>query len=200
MEARNKNLMITLRPVTVKSVMNKKTNLIWIDLEMTGLVPEKDNIIEIATVVTDAELNILAEGPSIAIHQNNKHLDNMDEWNTRQHNKSGLVQRVKESEISENEAEKQTLDFLMKYVDPGASPMCGNSICQDRRFLYNYMPKLEKFFHYRHIDVSTLKELAIRWKPDVVTTSFKQSKHLALSDIYDSINELKYYREHFIDA
>ena len=192
--------MIMLRPVIVRSAMNKKTNLIWIDLEMTGLVPEKDIIIEIATVVTDADLNVLAEGPSIAIHQDNKHLDSMDEWNTRQHNKSGLVQRVKESKISINEAEKQTLDFLMKYVDPDASPMCGNSICQDRRFLSNYMPKLEKFFHYRHIDVSTLKELAVRWKPDVVTTSFKQSKHLALSDIYDSINELKYYREYFIDA
>ena len=192
--------MTTLRPVTVRSAMNKKTNLIWIDLEMTGLVPEKDIIIEIATVVTDADLNVLAEGPSVAIHQNNKHLDGMDEWNTRQHTKSGLVQRVKESEISVNEAEKQTLDFLMKYVDPGASPMCGNSICQDRRFLYNYMPKLENFFHYRHIDVSTIKELAVRWKPEVVTTSFKQSKHLALSDIYDSINELKHYREHFIDA
>ena len=192
--------MITLRPVTVSPSMNKKTNLIWIDLEMTGLVPEKDNIIEIATVVTDADLNVLAEGPSVAIHQDNKHLDSLDEWNTRQHTKSCLVQRVKESEISLNEAEKQTLDFLMKYVDLGASPMCGNSICQDRRFLYNYMPKLEKFFHYRHIDVSTLNELAVRWKPDFVTTSFKQSKHLALSDIYDSINELKHYREHFIDA
>ena len=192
--------MITLRPVTARSAMNKKTNLIWIDLEMTGLVPEEDNIIEIATVVTDANLNVLAEGPSIAIHQDNKYLDSMDEWNTRQHTKSGLVQRVKESAISVDEAEKQTLDFLMKYVDPGASPMCGNSICQDRRFLYNYMPKLEKFFHYRHIDVTTLKELAVRWKPDIVTTSFKQSKHLALSDIYDSINELKHYREHFIDA
>ena len=192
--------MITLRPVTARSAMNKKTNLIWIDLEMTGLVPEEDNIIEIATVVTDAELNFIAEGPSIAIHQDNKYLDNMDAWNTRQHTKSGLVQRVKESAISVDEAEKQTLDFLMKYVDPGASPMCGNSICQDRRFLYNYMPKLEKFFHYRHIDVTTLKELAVRWKPDIVITSFKQSKHLALSDIYDSINELKHYREHFIDA
>jgi len=192
--------MTTLRPVTVRSAMNKKTNLIWIDLEMTGLVPEKDNIIEIATVVTDADLNVLAEGPSIAIHQDNKYLDSMDEWNTRQHNKSGLVQRVKESKISLSEAEKQTLDFLMKYVDQGDSPMCGNSICQDRRFLYNYMPKLENFFHYRHIDVSTIKELAVRWKPEVVNTSFKQSKHLALSDIYDSINELKHYREHFIDA
>ena len=180
--------------------MNKKTNLIWIDLEMTGLVPEDDVIIEIATVVTDANLNVLAEGPSLAIHQENKHLDSMDEWNTRQHTKSGLIQKVKESKISLNEAEKQTLDFLIQYVDSGTSPMCGNSICQDRRFLYIYMPKLEKFFHYRHIDVSTLKELAVRWKSDVVSTSFKQSKHLALSDIYDSINELKYYREHFIDA
>ena len=192
--------MITLRPVTVSSAMNKKTNLIWIDLEMTGLVPEKDIIIEIATVVTDADLNILAEGPSLAIHQDNKHLDSMDEWNTRQHTKSGLIKRVKESKISLNEAEKKTLDFLIKHVDAGASPMCGNSICQDRRFLYIYMPKLENFFHYRHIDVSTLKELAVRWKPEVVTASFKQSKHLALSDIYDSINELKHYREHFIDA
>jgi len=180
--------------------MNKKTNLIWIDLEMTGLVPEDDVIIEIATVVTDSNLNVLAEGPSLAIHQENKHLDSMDEWNTRQHTKSGLIKRVKESKISLNEAEKKTLDFLIQYVDSGTSPMCGNSICQDRRFLYIYMPKLEKFFHYRHIDVSTLKELAVRWKSDVVSTSFKQSKHLALSDIYDSINELKYYREHFIDA
>ena len=192
--------MIMLRPVIVRSAMNKKTNLIWIDLEMTGLVPDKDIIIEIATVVTDADLNVLAEGPSIAIHQDNKHLDSMDEWNTRQHNKSGLVQRVKERKISTHEAEKQTLDFLMKYVDKGDSPMCGNSICQDRRFLYIYMPKLESFFHYRHVDVSTIKELAVRWKPEVVNTSFKQSKHLALSDIYDSINELKHYREHFIDA
>ena len=192
--------MTTLRPLTVRSEMNKKTNLIWIDLEMTGLVPEDDVIIEIATIVTDADLNVLAEGPSLAINQDNKHLDSMDEWNTRQHNKSGLVQRVKESKISLNKAEKKTLDFLMKYVDQGVSPMCGNSICQDRRFLYIYMPKLENFFHYRHIDVTTIKELAVRWKPDVVNTSFKQSKHLALSDIYDSINELKHYREHFIDA
>ena len=192
--------MTTLRPVTVRSEMNKKTNLIWIDLEMTGLVPEDDVIIEIATVVTDSNLNVLAEGPSLAIHQENKHLDSMDEWNTRQHTKSGLIQKVKESKISLNEAEKKTLDFLIQYVDSGTSPMCGNSICQDRRFLYIYMPKLEKFFHYRHIDVSTLKELAVRWKSDVVSTSFKQSKHLALSDIYDSINELKHYREYFIDA
>jgi len=178
--------------------MNKKTNLIWIDLEMTGLIPEYDVIIEIATVVTDAQLNVVDEGPSIAIHQSNELLDGMDEWNTNQHNHSGLVKRVQESKISIAEAESQTLNFLMKYVDLGASPMCGNSICQDRRFLYNYMPDLEKFFHYRHIDVSTLKELAVRWKPNIISTSYKKSRHLALSDIYDSIDELKHYREHFI--
>ena len=180
--------------------MNKQTNLIWIDLEMTGLIPETDVIIEIATVVTDANLNILDEGPSLAISQNSELLDGMDEWNTNQHNRSGLVKRVKESTISVLDAENQTLDFVSKYVDPGVSPMCGNSICQDRRFLYNYMPNLEKFFHYRHIDVSTLKELAVRWKPEIVSSSFKKSRHLALSDIYDSIDELKYYREHFIKA
>ena len=178
--------------------MNKKTNLIWIDLEMTGLIPEHDVIIEIATVVTDAQLNVVDEGPSIAIHQSNEILDGMDEWNTNQHNHSGLVKRVQESKISIAEAESQTLNFLMKYVDLGASPMCGNSICQDRRFLYNYMPDLEKFFHYRHIDVSTLKELAVRWKPNIISTSYKKSRHLALSDIYDSIDELKHYRENFI--
>lgn len=178
--------------------MNTKTNLIWIDLEMTGLIPEHDVIIEIATVVTDAQLNVVDEGPSIAIHQSNELLDGMDEWNTNQHNHSGLVKRVQESKISIAEAESKTLNFLMKYVDLGASPMCGNSICQDRRFLYNYMPDLEKFFHYRHIDVSTLKELAVRWKPNIISASYKKSRHLALSDIYDSIDELKHYREHFI--
>ena len=180
--------------------MNKQTNLIWIDLEMTGLIPETDVIIEIATVVTDANLNIIDEGPSLAISQNSELLDGMDEWNTKQHNHSGLVKRVKESTISVGDAENQTLDSVSKYVDPGVSPMCGNSICQDRRFLYNYMPNLEKFFHYRHIDVSTLKELAVRWKPEIISSSFKKSRHLALSDIYDSIDELKYYREHFIKA
>jgi len=180
--------------------MNKQTNLIWIDLEMTGLIPETDVIIEIATVVTDANLNIIDEGPSLAISQNSELLDGMDEWNTNQHNRSGLVKRVKESTISVVDAENKTLDFVSKYVDPGVSPMCGNSICQDRRFLYNYMPNLEKFFHYRHIDVSTLKELAVRWRPEIVSSSFKKSRHLALSDIYDSIDELKYYREHFIKA
>ena len=180
--------------------MNRKTNLIWIDLEMTGLIPETDVIIEIATVVTDANLNVIEEGPSLAIHQSKELIDGMDEWNTSQHNRSGLVKRVMESKITVTEAESQTLEFLSKHVDSGVSPMCGNSICQDRRFLSNYMPNLEKFFHYRHIDVSTLKELAVRWKPDIISSSFKNSRHLALSDIYDSIDELKYYREQFIKA
>ncbi len=180
--------------------MNKDTNLIWIDLEMTGLVPEKDVIIEIATIVTDANLNILDEGPSLVIHQSSEVLAGMDEWNTEHHTNSGLVQRVKDSNISTKKAEKQTIEFLAKYVNEGASPMCGNTICQDRRFLYNYMPELEKFFHYRHIDVSTLKELLVRWKPELKMVREGESQHLALADIRDSINELKYYREVFINA
>ena len=200
MEVQKKNLKNIFSLVIIKLIMNKKTNLIWIDLEMTGLIPESDVIIEIATVVTDANLNVIEEGPSLAIHQSSNLLDLMDEWNTNQHNQSGLVKRVLESKVSAAEAESKTLDFLIKYVDQGASPMCGNSICQDRRFLYNYMPKLEKFFHYRHIDVSTLKELAVRWKPGIISSSYKKSRHLALSDVYDSIDELKHYREHFIKA
>ena len=200
MEVQKKNLKNIFSLVIIKLIMNKKTNLIWIDLEMTGLIPESDVIIEIATVVTDANLNVIEEGPSLAIHQNSDLLDGMDDWNTNQHNQSGLVQRVIESKVSTAEAESKTLDFLIKYVDQGASPMCGNSICQDRRFLYNYMPKLEKFFHYRHIDVSTLKELAVRWKPSIISSTYKKSRHLALSDVYDSIDELKHYKEHFIKA
>lgn len=200
MEVQKKNLKNIFSLVIIKLIMNKKTNLIWIDLEMTGLIPESDVIIEIATVVTDANLNVIEEGPSLAIHQNSDLLDGMDDWNTNQHNQSGLVQRVIESKVSTAEAESQTLDFLIKYVDQGASPMCGNSICQDRRFLYNYMPKLEKFFHYRHIDVSTLKELAVRWKPSIISSTYKKSRHLALSDVYDSIDELKHYKELFIKA
>lgn len=179
--------------------MTKKSskNLIWLDLEMTGLNVDTDVIIEIATIVTDKHLNILAEGPVIAIHQSNKTLDKMDEWNTKQHGRSGLTDRVKASEISEAEAEAFTLEFLEQYVPAGKSPMCGNSICQDRRFLYRHMPKLEAYFHYRNLDVSTIKELAKHWAPTLPKGFKKRSKHLALSDIQDSINELVYYREHF---
>ena len=179
---------------------DKRNNLIWIDLEMTGLSPEQDRIIEIATIVTDAQLNPLAEGPVLAVHQSDALLDGMDEWNTEHHNNSGLVARVKESRISEMQAQAQTLDFLKEYVEAGMSPMCGNSICQDRRFLANYMPELEAFFHYRNLDVSTLKELARRWKPEILDGFKKENKHLALDDIRESIAELQYYREHFIDC
>ena len=178
--------------------MKNNHNLIWIDLEMTGLEPEHDRIIELATVVTDAHLNILAEGPVFAVAQPKALLDGMDSWNTRQHNQSGLVKRVLEEGCAESEAERLTLAFLAQYLDKGKSPMCGNSICQDRRFLYKYMPELAAFFHYRNLDVSTLKELAIRWKPELLKGIVKESKHLALEDIKDSINELAYYRQHFI--
>lgn len=178
--------------------MVSKENLIWIDLEMTGLEPKTDVIIEIATIVTDSDLNILAEGPMLAIHQTDEILDGMDEWCTNQHGKSGLTQRVKDSQVSEAQAEAQTVEFLKQYLEAGASPMCGNSIGQDRRFLNKYMPELEAFFHYRNLDVSSLKELAKRWKPEVAKGVVKKGSHLALDDIKDSIEELKYYREHFI--
>lgn len=178
--------------------MKHKQNLIWIDLEMTGLSPEHDRIIEIATIVTDKDLNILDEGPMLAIHQSEECLDGMDDWNTKQHNASGLVERVHNSRVTEADAEQKTLAFLKAYVNKGLSPMCGNTICQDRRFLCNYMPELAAFFHYRNLDVSTLKELATRWAPSLMKGIEKKSKHLALDDIKDSIDELKYYRKHFI--
>lgn len=179
--------------------MKNNYNLIWIDLEMTGLDPEENRIIEMATVVTDLNLNVLGEGPVIAVSQPKELLDGMDSWNTRQHGQSGLVNRVLESTIGEAEAEKQTIKFLKQFVEKGKSPMCGNSICQDRRFLYKYMPELAAYFHYRNLDVSTLKELVIRWKPELLNGFKKESKHLALDDIKDSIAELSYYRQHFIN-
>lgn len=169
-------------------------NLIWIDLEMTGLSPENDRIIEIATVVTNANLDVLAEGPVMAIHQPDARLDAMDAWNTNQHGRSGLTERVRQSTVTEALAQQATLDFLAQYVDPRSSPMCGNSICQDRRFLARYMPELEAFFHYRNLDVSTLKELAKRWKPSALEGLVKTGTHLALADIHESIAELKHYR------
>ena len=178
--------------------LQSKDNLIWIDLEMTGLEPEQDRIIEIATIITDSELNILAEGPVFAVKQEQALLEGMDEWNTKQHNQSGLVNRVLESSITEQEAEQKTIELLSQYVDKGKSPMCGNSVHQDRRFLCKYMPTLADFFHYRNLDVSTLKELVKRWNPKLLSGVKKESQHLALQDIKDSIDELKHYRETFI--
>jgi len=172
------------------------SNLIWIDLEMTGLDTQNDVIIEIATIVTDAQLNVLAEGPEIAIHQSDEILNGMDEWNTRQHGGSGLVERVRNSTFSELDAERETIAFLEPWVPAGKSPMCGNSICQDRRFLARGMPDLEEFFHYRNLDVSSLKELAVRWYPEILQGFKKNGSHLAMDDIKDSIAELKHYREH----
>jgi oligoribonuclease len=175
-------------------------NLVWIDLEMTGLDTSTDYIIEIATVVTDKELNILAEGPMLAIHQPDDILDAMDEWNTTQHAKSGLTKRVRDSALNEQAAERQTIEFMARYVPENTSPMCGNSICQDRRFLARCMPDLERYFHYRNLDVSTLKELALRWAPEVARGFQKGSTHLALDDVRDSIRELQYYREHLFKS
>lgn len=183
---------------TGHAMAQNSNNLIWIDLEMTGLDTQNDVIIEIATIVTDAQLNQLAEGPVLAIHQPDEILAGMDEWNQKQHGKSGLVERVKNSQITEQEAEQQTIDFLREYVPAKASPMCGNSICQDRRFLARCMPELEGFFHYRNLDVSTLKELAKRWSPDITKGLVKKGAHLALDDVKESIEELRYYREHLL--
>ena len=173
-------------------------NLIWIDLEMTGLNPDTDYIIEIATVITDAELEIIAEGPVVAIQTDNAALLAMDEWNTTQHNKSGLVARIKDSQITCQDAESETLTFLRQYVPENTSPMCGNSICQDRRFMHRLMPELEQYFHYRNLDVSSFKELVQRWAPEKKQFS-KNSSHLALNDIKDSIEELRFYRDNYLN-
>lgn len=182
--------------MTTPSQINSN-NLIWIDLEMTGLNPAIDRIIEIATIVTDSNLNILAEGPVIAIHQSDELLALMDDWNKNTHGKSGLIERVRQSTVNEQQAEQQTIEFLKQWVPANSSPICGNTIGQDRRFLFNYMPNLESYFHYRYLDVSTIKELAKRWKPEILKGITKQSTHQALDDIRDSIAELIYYRQHF---
>src|SRR6476660_8674497 len=173
-------------------------NLVWVDMEMTGLEPDSDRIIEVAVVVTDMHLNVLAEGPVFAIHQSDETLDKMDAWNKGTHGRSGLIDRVKASTVSEEQAETELIAFLKQWVPAGKSPMCGNTICQDRRFMVRGMPKLEAFFHYRNLDVSTLKELCKRWKPEIANGFKKHQKHTALADIIESVEELRYYREHFI--
>ena len=173
-------------------------NLIWLDMEMTGLLPDSDKIIELAVVVTDSDLNVLGESPVLVIHQTDEVMNGMDAWNKGTHSRSGLIDKVKTSTLDEAAATVIMINFLNDYVNAGKSPMCGNSICQDRRFMARYMPDLEAFFHYRNLDVSTLKELAKRWKPAILPGFKKHSKHEALADIYESIEELKYYREHFI--
>lgn len=185
-------------PTPTAPVRPNEFNLVWVDMEMTGLNPDTDRIIEVAVVVTDPNLNVLAEGPVFAIHQSNDILDGMDAWNKGTHGRSGLIDRVKASTISEADAESAIIAFLKHFVPAGKSPMCGNSICQDRRFMARGMPKLEAFFHYRNLDVSTLKELCRRWKPELASGFKKHQKHTALADIVESIEELKYYREHFI--
>jgi oligoribonuclease len=178
--------------------LKSNDNLIWLDMEMSGLLPDTDRILELAAVVTDADLNVLGESPVFVVHQTDAVLDGMDAWNKGTHGRSGLIEKVKASTVTEAEASAQMMEFLKQFVPAGKSPMCGNSICQDRRFMARYMPELESFFHYRNLDVSVFKELARRWKPEIYSGFKKASKHTALADIYESIDELKYYREHFI--
>ena len=175
-----------------------ENHLVWLDMEMTGLDPEKERIIEVAVVVTDAQLEVVAEGPVLVLHQSDELLDGMDNWNKATHGRSGLIDKVRASSLTEAQAEDELLAFLGQYVPAGKSPLCGNTISQDRRFMVRYMPRLEAFFHYRNLDVSTLKELCRRWKPEIYKGFEKKSRHEALADIYESIEELKHYREHFI--
>lgn len=197
LDLRHCTLLAPQRQQELSMTQLSNRNLIWIDLEMTGLDPENDKIIEIATIITDSDLEILAEGPVVAIHQPDAVLDNMDEWNTSHHTRSGLVDRVQTSDQSALQAEKTTIEFLSQWVPPNTSPMSGNSICQDRRFMARHMPGLEAYFHYRNLDVSTIKILAKRWAPEIASAVKKESAHLALSDIRDSIDELRHYRQHF---
>jgi oligoribonuclease len=183
---------------TARHARFDENNLVWVDMEMSGLNPDTDRVLEIAVVVTDSQLEVLAEGPVLAVRQSERVLASMDSWNTATHGRSGLTARVRASSIDEGEAQRQVLAFLQALVPAGKSPMCGNSICQDRRFMARWLPQLEAFFHYRNVDVSTLKELARRWKPEVYRSFDKKSRHEALADIYESIEELRYYREHFL--
>lgn len=189
-----------LDAVLAVPVRPNDNNLLWVDMEMTGLDPDTDRIIEVAIVVTDAELNILGQGPVFAIHQSSDVMDRMDAWNKGTHGRSGLIERVRESTVTEDDAQEALIAFMKQFVGSGKSPMCGNTICQDRRFMARTMPKLETFFHYRNLDVSTLKELCKRWKPEIASGFKKHQKHTALADIIESIEELRYYREHFIQA
>jgi len=191
-------IMMTASNSNTENNSTDQNNLIWLDMEMSGLLPDTDRILELAAVVTDAELNVLAESPVLVIHQSDAVLDGMDAWNKGTHGRSGLIDKVKASTLGEAEASAQMIAFLKQYVPAGKSPMCGNSICQDRRFMARYMPELESYFHYRNLDVSVFKELARRWKPEIYSGFKKASRHEALADIYESIDELKYYREHFI--
>jgi len=183
---------------TVRHDRFDENNLVWVDMEMSGLNPDSDRVLEIAVVVTDSQLEVLAEGPVLVVQQCDRVLAGMDAWNTATHGRSGLTERVRASRLDEREVQRQVIDFLERLVPPGRSPMCGNSICQDRRFMARWLPQLEAYFHYRNVDVSTLKELARRWKPDVYRSFDKKSRHEALADIYESIDEMRHYRQHFI--
>jgi oligoribonuclease len=185
---------------TARHARFDENNLVWVDMEMSGLSPDTDRVLEIAAVVTDAQLEVLAEGPVLVLHQSDRVLAGMDSWNTATHGRSGLTERVRASRLEEREAQQRMIEFLQTLVPAGKSPMCGNSICQDRRFMARWLPQLEAFFHYRNLDVSTLKELARRWKPDAYRSFEKKSRHEALADIYESIDEMRHYRQHFIQA